>query len=154
MNTKNPNSEIDEKSEGLKWYQKNSGIILLILFLPPVGFYLLFKVGTWNRRTKLLVSIVVLAAIILTVIFFGIDSSQAWQNKIDKAKASLCDCREVAFEEKRDFEKQTKELEKCFRDFQRVYENLKEDKSISDSVFFELEEYMNTVYSEPCRTQP
>lgn len=154
MDTKNPNSEIDSKSEGLKWYQKNSGIILLILFLPPVGFYLLFKFGTWNRRTKLTVSIAVLAAIILSVIFFGIDSSQAWQNKIDKAKANLCDCREVAFAEKRDLVKQQKELDKCDRDFQRVYENLKEDKSISDSVYFELEKYMNKVYNKPCKTQP
>lgn len=53
-----------------KWYQTNIGIVIVILLFFPVGFYLMWKHGTWKTSTYLkIVGAFFLFAIINSLIY-------------------------------------------------------------------------------------
>jgi micrococcal nuclease len=47
-----------------KWYQKPTGIIILLIFFFPVGLYLMWKNELWTKQIRWVVS----AAIVIVVI--------------------------------------------------------------------------------------
>lgn len=58
-----------------KWYQKSWGIGLLLLFVFPVGAYLLWKYGEFNTKTKKVLT-GIFAVIFLIMIFGGGNDEQ------------------------------------------------------------------------------
>lgn len=58
-----------------KWYQKSWGIGLLLLFVFPVGAYLLWKYGEFNIKTKKILT-GIFAVIFLIMLFGGGDEEQ------------------------------------------------------------------------------
>ena len=44
------------ETEPRKWYQKNSGIILLLFLFFPAGLYLMWKYSKWNKPIKTAIS--------------------------------------------------------------------------------------------------
>lgn len=47
-----------ENKESLKWYQKPTGIIIVLIFFFPVGLYLMWKNEIWTKATRIVVSII------------------------------------------------------------------------------------------------
>lgn len=53
---------------GVKRFYKNLGIILLLIFLFPVGLYVMFRKSNWSKKSKTIVSIVgVIFVIMITI---------------------------------------------------------------------------------------
>lgn len=50
-----------------RWYQKNWVVILLLIVLPPLGLFLLWKEARWERRIKLAVTLAVGSLFAVTV---------------------------------------------------------------------------------------
>jgi len=42
-----------------KWYEKDKGIILLLIFFFPVGLYLVWKKSDWTKRNKVFATVCV-----------------------------------------------------------------------------------------------
>lgn len=66
-----------ENQTELKWYQKPTGVIILLIFFFPVGLYLMWKNKLWTKRTRWIVT-GVLALIIIA--------------NAGKSSQSACDC--------------------------------------------------------------
>lgn len=49
------------------WYQQPLGIIAMLIFFFPVGLYLMFKYANWTKKTKLIVTSVVIIFVIIGV---------------------------------------------------------------------------------------
>lgn len=45
-----------ENQKQLKWYQKPTGVIILLLFFFPVGLYLMWKNELWTKKTRWIVT--------------------------------------------------------------------------------------------------
>ena len=45
-----------ENQTELKWYQKPTGIIILLIFFFPVGLYLMGKNDLWTKQTRWIVT--------------------------------------------------------------------------------------------------
>ena len=45
-----------ENQTELKWYQKPTGIIILLIFFFPVGLYLMWKNDLWTKQTRWIVT--------------------------------------------------------------------------------------------------
>lgn len=45
-----------ENQTELKWYQKPTGVIILLIFLFPVGLYLMWKNELWTKKTRWIVT--------------------------------------------------------------------------------------------------
>lgn len=45
-----------ENQTELKWYQKPAGVIILLIFLWPVGIYLMWKNEFWSKQTRWIVT--------------------------------------------------------------------------------------------------
>lgn len=72
--------------EPQKWYQKTFGIILLLIFFFPIGLYLMWRYGKWNKTVK----IVVTAALVI----IGIGSLFTPKVKVDSIALSIPDVQE------------------------------------------------------------
>ena len=72
--------------ESQKWYQKTFGIILLLIFFFPIGLYLMWRYGKWNKTVK----IVVTAALVI----IGIGSLFTPKVKVDSIALSIPDVQE------------------------------------------------------------
>lgn len=74
------------EAEPQKWYQKTFGIILLLIFFFPIGLYLMWRYGKWNKTVK----IVVTAALVI----IGIGSLFTPKVKVDSIALSIPDVQE------------------------------------------------------------
>ena len=74
------------EAEPQKWYQKTFGIILLLIFFFPIGLYLMWRYGKWNKTVK----IVVTAALVI----IGIGSLFTPKVKVDSITLSIPDVQE------------------------------------------------------------
>lgn len=72
--------------EPQKWYQKTFGIILLLIFFFPIGLYLMWRYGKWNKTVK----VVVTAALVI----IGIGSLFTPKVKVDSIALSIPDVQE------------------------------------------------------------
>jgi hypothetical protein len=45
-----------ENQSNLKWYQKTSGVIVLLILFFPVGLYLMWKNELWSKQTRWIVT--------------------------------------------------------------------------------------------------
>lgn len=50
-----------------KWYEKNAGIILFLIFFFPIGLFLMWKYSRWNKVAKIAISVVGALVIITNV---------------------------------------------------------------------------------------
>ena len=50
-----------------KWYEKNVGIILFLIFFFPIGLFLMWKYSRWNRVAKIVISLIGALVIIANV---------------------------------------------------------------------------------------
>ena len=48
-----------ENQSNLKWYQKTSGVIVLLILFFPVGLYLMWKNDLWTKKTRWIVTSVI-----------------------------------------------------------------------------------------------
>lgn len=48
-----------ENQTELKWYQKPTGVILLLIIFFPVGLYLMWKNDMWTKKTRQIVTAVI-----------------------------------------------------------------------------------------------
>jgi hypothetical protein len=55
---------MENKTE-LKWFQKQSGIIILLIIFFPVGLYLMWKNNLWTKKTRWIVTIALLVIVVL-----------------------------------------------------------------------------------------
>ncbi len=46
-----------ENQTEIKWYQKPTGVIILIIFCFPIGLYLMWKNELWTKQTRWIVTI-------------------------------------------------------------------------------------------------
>lgn len=74
------------EAEPQKWYQKTFGIILLLIFFFPIGLYLMWRYGKWNKTVK----IVVTAALVI----IGIGSLFTPKVKVNSIALSIPDVQE------------------------------------------------------------
>lgn len=70
------------ETQSLKWYHNKSGVIILLLLLPPLGLYLMWKHSEyWSRSVK----------IIITILVIGL-GSQVFTNTTDNTYSSSNKC--------------------------------------------------------------
>lgn len=50
-----------------KWYEKNVGIILFLIFFFPIGLFLMWKYSRWNKVAKIVISLIGALVIIANV---------------------------------------------------------------------------------------
>jgi len=62
-----------------KWYQKPTGVIILLIIFFPVGLYLMWKNDMWTKKTRWIVT----AGIAVLILAGGND------------KPSACDCVDI-----------------------------------------------------------
>lgn len=53
-----------ENQTELKWYQKPTGIIILLIFFFPVGLYLMWKNELWTKQTRWIVTAVIVLILV------------------------------------------------------------------------------------------
>jgi hypothetical protein len=53
-----------ENQKELKWYQKPTGVIILLIFFFPVGLYLMWKNELWTKQTRWIVTAVLALVVI------------------------------------------------------------------------------------------
>jgi hypothetical protein len=53
-----------ENQQELKWYQKTSGVIILLIFFFPAGLYLMWKSELWTKQTRWIVTGVIAVLIL------------------------------------------------------------------------------------------
>jgi hypothetical protein len=77
-----------ENQTELKWFQKPTGVIILLIFFFPVGLYLMWKNDLWTKQTRWIVTAMIAVVIVANAgkNNDGLSSS----SKYDKPK--LCDC--------------------------------------------------------------
>lgn len=52
------------ENQNLKWYQKKSGVIILLLLFFPVGLYLMWKHSDyWSKTSKVIITILVIGIV-------------------------------------------------------------------------------------------
>ena len=74
------------EAEPQKWYQKTFGIILLLIFFFPIGLYLMWRYGKWNKTVKIVVT--------ATLVIIGIGSLFTPKVKVDSIALSIPDVQE------------------------------------------------------------
>lgn len=52
-----------ENQAELKWYQKQTGIIILLIILFPIGLYQMWKNNLWSKKTRWIVTIALIVLI-------------------------------------------------------------------------------------------
>lgn len=68
-----------------KWYEKNSGVITLLILFFPAGLYLMWKKTNWNKKIKGSISFLVLIAIICSSVSTNdVDNQVAGNNNNNK----------------------------------------------------------------------
>ena len=53
-----------ENQTELKWFQKQTGVIILLILFFPVGLYLMWKNQLWTKKTRWIVSGVIAVLVI------------------------------------------------------------------------------------------
>lgn len=51
----------------LKWYQKPTGVIILLIFFFPLGLYLLWKNDIWTKQTRWFITAIIFVVIVANV---------------------------------------------------------------------------------------
>ena len=54
-----------ENHKQLKWYQKPTAVIILLIFFFPVGLYLMWKNELWTKKTRWIVTGIVAVMVII-----------------------------------------------------------------------------------------
>ncbi|MDS0525439.1 Ltp family lipoprotein [Clostridium sp. SHJSY1] len=67
----------------MKWYEKNVTIILFLVFFFPVGLFLMWKYGRWNKVAKIAISI--FFALVLIANIGGNKTNQTATTKTETA---------------------------------------------------------------------
>ena len=67
----------------LKWYQKPTGVIIILLFFFPVGLYLMWKNEIWSKKTRWIVTGTIALAIIANA-----DTKNTSNKSSDSTKSS------------------------------------------------------------------
>ena len=76
--------------ENLKWHQKPSGVIILLILFWPVGLYLMWKNGMWSKNTRYAISAV---CVILTLgASQGEGNGSTTSVGASSGKPNVCDC--------------------------------------------------------------
>lgn len=59
-----------------KWYKTNWGVIFLLLIFFPVGLYLMWKYSDWSKKTKRIITGIIVVILILIRIMLGATESK------------------------------------------------------------------------------
>lgn len=79
-----------ENQAGLKWYQKQTGIIILLIIFFPIGLYQMWKNNLWSKKTRWIVTIALIVLIGLgqngkKTTYSSSDSSSSNEISLDEA---------------------------------------------------------------------
>lgn len=79
-----------ENQAGLKWYQKQTGIIILLIIFFPIGLYQMWKNNLWSKKTRWIVTITLIVLIGLgqngkKTTYSYSDSSSSTEISLDEA---------------------------------------------------------------------
>ena len=85
-----------ENQTELKWFQKQTGIIILLILFFPVGLYLMWKNQLWTKKTRWIVSGVIAVLVIAnygkqpTSSSYSSSSSSSSYSSSSKVKCGYC----------------------------------------------------------------
>ena len=67
-----------ENQTELKWHQKPTGVILLLIFFLPLGLYFMWKNALWTKKTRFIISGIIFFIFIIGYINRGMELSGEW----------------------------------------------------------------------------
>ena len=79
-----------------------------------------------------------------------IDKYTEWTNDFDQAKSKYCKCMENA-RKIRNLEKLDKEERDCSYKFRLFYNKFEDASNLSDSLFTEIDNYIQREFNTPCK---